>query len=110
MLQAALEQVEQAEKTLAQHSSGGTRLEQLKQVSPQLISWKLIQKQRIKTKQKLDKIIQEKLIADNTYQLVTLKLEQTEAALQKALNALESEATNNLAIQKNHAAALQLTK
>lgn len=109
-MQAVLKQAEKAETAIAQYSPGGTRLEQLKQVSPWLSNWALIQEQLLKNQQKLEKVVQEKLVANNNYQSIALKLEQAEVSLQTAQAALEAaETTNSLTIQKNHTVALRLT-
>lgn len=109
-VQQASKQAEEEQKAIAQYSPGGTRLEHLKQVSPLLGSWKLIQAQTLKSRQRLEKTIQEKLTAFSTHQATVLKLEQAELALQEAQAAWEAaEVTNTLAIQKDHAAALRQT-
>lgn len=101
---------QKAEKAISLSSPGGTRLEQLNQVTPLLANWKFIQDQTSKNRQKLEKTTQELLTADKIHQNKVLKLEQAEVALSSAQAAEHAaEVANTKACQKNHAAALRLT-
>ncbi|MEI2577719.1 SMC family ATPase [Scytonema sp. PRP1] len=107
-LQEAVQQAEEAESAIAQYSPGGTRLEQLQQVSPLLVSWELVREQTLKSRRKQENTTSEKQQADTTCQDVVVKLEQARLTLQQRERLLqEAENANNLAIQNNHAAALR---
>jgi DNA repair protein SbcC/Rad50 len=107
-LQAATKQVEDAEKALIQYSVGGTRLQQLQQVSSLLGTWKVVQEQTVKSRNKLEQITSEKQKYEKIYQDAIVKLEQARLALQERNKFLqEAEETNKKAIQGNHAAALR---
>ncbi|MCW5319384.1 hypothetical protein GTQ43_39210 [Nostoc sp. KVJ3] len=59
-----------ANNELSQSSPGGTRLEQLNQVTPLLIKWQEIQKQVESDRTKLQQITQELDTAEFNYQSV----------------------------------------
>lgn len=109
-LQTATQQVEDAEQELTQYSSGGTRLQQLQQVSPLLGTWKFVQEQTVKSRQKLEKTTSEKQKSEIIYRDEIVKLEEARIALQKRDKLLqEAEEANKKVIQSNHAAALRQT-
>lgn len=90
-----------ANNELTQYSLGGTRLEQLKQVSPILIKWEFIQKQVDSDNLKLQQITQQLTIADQHYQSTIL-------SLQKSLEECEQIRVKlDTARQQNHASALR---
>lgn len=107
-LLAASAQAKEAESAISQYSPGGTRLDQLQQVSPLLVSWELVREQTLKSRRKQENTTSEKQQADTTYQDAVVKLEQARLTLQqKEILLQEAENANNLAIQNNHAAALR---
>ncbi|KYC40815.1 hypothetical protein WA1_24645 [Scytonema hofmannii PCC 7110] len=107
-LQAASHQVEEAEKELTQYSLGGTRLEQLQEVSQRLGSYKLLQEQTDNFRQKLEKATLERQKSEKKYQEILAKLEKAKLVFQQKQKLLqEAEAVNHLALQSNHAAALR---
>jgi exonuclease SbcC len=64
----AKQELDQNEAELRQYSSGGMRLEQLKQVSSLLRSWKILQELTLKSQQKLGKITCDRQQAEQNYQ------------------------------------------
>lgn len=107
-LLAASAQVKEAARAIAQYSPGGTRLEQLRQVSPLLGSWELVQEQTFKSRQKLENTTLEKQQADTTCEDADDKLEKARLTLKDRERLLqEAENAKNLASQNNHTAALR---
>ncbi|GAB1541214.1 SMC family ATPase [Scytonema sp. NUACC21] len=107
-LQAASQQIEEVEKELTQYSPGGIRLEQLRQVSTFLGSYKLLQEQTNNYRQKLNNATLDKQKAEKKYQEALVKLERVISILQEKQRLLqEAETANYLALQSNHAAALR---
>ncbi|MCW5319343.1 AAA family ATPase [Nostoc sp. KVJ3] len=90
-----------ANNELSQSSPGGTRLEQLNQVTPLLIKWQEIQKQVESDRTKLQQITQELDTAEFNYQSVILNFQKSEAECNQSRVALDT------ARQKNYAAALR---
>jgi exonuclease SbcC len=90
-----------ANNELSQYSLGGTRLEQLKQVSPILIKWEGVQKQVDSDRLKLQKITQQLTTAEYNYQSTIL-------CLQKSLEECEQIRVElDTARQQNNASALR---
>jgi DNA repair protein SbcC/Rad50 len=109
-LELVSKQVEESGKNLKKYSPGGTRLEQLRQVSSQLVSYKFLQEQTLNSRQKLEKTLLDKQKAEKKYQETVEKLQQAQQVLQEKQRLLqEAEAANHLALQSNHAAALRQT-
>ncbi|MEC4815782.1 MAG: SMC family ATPase, partial [Scytonema sp. PMC 1069.18] len=109
-LQNAETEVVEAEKALLQYSPGGTRLEQLREVSSQLGYYQSLQEQTLKSRQKLEKTLLDKQKAEKKYQEAADKFKQTQQVLQEKQRLLqEAEEANRLALQSNHAAALRQT-
>ncbi len=107
-LKVATVKLQEAEVALQQYSPGGMRLEQLKQVSPLLVKWKLLEEQTIKIQQKLEESNSEKQKAEKTYQNAAAKLEKAKLQLNKQEKLLqEAEQANQIVNQNNHASALR---
>ena len=100
---AALEQVTEAEQMLAQTIPGGTRLEQLKQISATLIQWQEQQKQVHQARQKWQQATEQLQAANDDYNNAATALEKAQAALQDA------QAHNEAVMQQNQAATLRLS-
>lgn len=107
-LKVATVKSQEAEVVLQQYLPGGMRLEQLKQVSPLLVKWKLLEEQTIKIQHKLEESNSEKQKAQKTYQNAVAKLEKAKLQLNKQEKLLqEAEESNLRVIQNNHAAELR---
>jgi DNA repair protein SbcC/Rad50 len=90
-----------ANDELSQYSPGGSRLEQLNQVTPLLIKWEGIQKQVESDRTKLQQITQELNTAESDYQSVILNFQKSEAECAQYRVELDT------AKQQNYAAALR---
>jgi exonuclease SbcC len=107
-LEEATGQLQDAEVVLQEYLPGGMRLKQLKQVSPLLVNWKLLEEQTRKNQQKLEESNSQKQKAEKTYQNAVAKLEQAKLQLNKQEKLLqEAEQANQIVNQNNHASALR---
>jgi DNA repair protein SbcC/Rad50 len=100
---AALEQVTEAEQMLAQTTPGGTRLEQLKQISTSLIQWQEQQKQVQQARQKWQQATEQLQAAHDEYNNAVAALEKAQTTLQDA------QTQNEAVMQQNQAATLRLS-
>jgi DNA repair protein SbcC/Rad50 len=90
-----------ANNELSQYSPGGSRLEQLNQVTPLLIKWEGIQKQVESDRTKLQQIIRELNTAESDYQSAISNFQKSEVECAQYRVELDT------ARQQNHAAALR---
>ncbi|MEH2290506.1 SMC family ATPase [Nostoc sp.] len=90
-----------ANNELSQYSPGGSRLEQLNQVTPLLIKWEEIQKQVESDRTNLQQIVQELYTAESDYQSTILNFQKSEAECYQYRVELDT------ARQQNHAASLR---
>lgn len=102
--------VSAATEALQRYAPGGERLERLNAVAPLLVEWTIVEKQLKNHFHSVDKVIQGRDRAEQSYQAATESLQQAEAAIAGVRAELEAaEKANAEAVRSNYAAALRMS-